>query len=61
MSRLEEMIKIRVNAIAKGTAIEQVTEDDDVRQWLVLGRMAMFFCVWAVMIMSVALIVSLRF
>lgn len=61
MARLDEMMKARVDAIAKGTQIERLTDDADVREWLVFGRLAMFFCLWAAMICAVALVISLRF
>jgi len=61
MSRFDEMMKARVDAMAKGTKIEQLTDDDDVREWLVFGRLAMFFCLWAGMICALALVISFRF
>jgi hypothetical protein len=61
MARLEDMMKDRVAAMAKGTSIERLTDDDDVREWLVLGRLAMIFCLWAAMICTVLLVISVRF
>lgn len=61
MAGLDEFMKARVDAIAKGTPIERLTDDDDVREWLVFGRLAMIFCLWAAMICAVALVISFRF
>ncbi len=61
MERLQDMMKARVNAVAKGTSIERLTDDEDVREWLVFGRFAMLFCLWAAMILPVLMIISVRF
>lgn len=61
MARLENMIKDRVDAMAKGTKIETLTDDADVREWLVFGRIAFFFTIWAAMICAVLLVISVRF
>lgn len=61
MARLDDMIKGRVDAIAKGTRIEQLTDDADVREWLVFGRIAMIATVWMAMLSAVALVISVRF
>ncbi len=61
MARFDEMMKDRVEAIAKGTKIESLSDDADVREWLVFGRIAMFFTLWAAMISVVALVISVRF
>jgi hypothetical protein len=61
MDRLNDFMKARVDAIAKGTKIERLTDDDDVREWLVFGRVAMIFTIWAAMICAVALVISVRF
>ncbi len=61
MERLQDMMKARVNAMAKGTSIERLTDDEDVREWLVFGRLAMLFCLWAAMILPVLMIISVRF
>lgn len=61
MDRLQEMMKARVDAIAKGSSIEKLTDDADVREWLVFGRIAMIFCIWAAMILPIILIISFRF
>ena len=61
MDRMQEIFNRRIQAFAKGTEIERVTDDADVRSWLVMGRMAMFFCMWMAFIIPVALVLSLRF
>lgn len=61
MSRFEEALKTRMDAMISGTSIERMTDDDDVRQWLRMGRLAMIFCIWAAMLMAVALVISFRF
>lgn len=61
MPRLEDIIEGRVDAIAKGTKIETLTDDADVREWMVFGRLAFFFTAWAAMICAVALVISVRF
>ncbi len=61
MARLDDMMKARVDAMAKGTPIERLTDDSAVREWLVLGRLAMFFCIWAGMICAIALVISFRY
>ena len=61
MDRMQEIINRRIQAFAKGTEIERVTDDEDVRGWLVMGRMAMFACIWMALILPIALIISLRF
>ena len=61
MSRLDNMMKDRVEAIAKGTRIETLTDDADVREWLVFGRIAMIATIWMAMLSAVALVISVRF
>lgn len=61
MARFEDMMKDRVDTIAKGTPIETLTDDADVREWLVFGRIAMFATIWMAMISVVALVISVRF
>jgi hypothetical protein len=39
----------------------ETADDRDLQLWLKLGRGAFFFCLWAAMILPVALIVSFRF
>lgn len=61
MARFDDMMKDRVEAIAKGTSIETTTDDPDVREWLVFGRIAMIATIWLGMISAVALAISIRF
>lgn len=61
MARIEQAVKAWMAAFAKGTHIERVTDDPDVREWLVLGRIAMFFCLWAAMIIPVLLVIWARY
>lgn len=61
MANFEEMMKDRVDAIAEGTHIAALSDDPDVREWLVFGRIAMIFTLWAAMISAVALVISVRF
>lgn len=61
MARFEDMMKDRVEAMAKGTRIEALTDDADVREWLVFGRIAMIATVWMAMLSAVALVISVRF
>lgn len=61
MARFEDMMNDRVDAIAKGTRIETLTDDPDVRQWLVFGRIAMMATIWMAMLSAVALVISVRF
>lgn len=61
MARLDEMLRARIAAMARGTRIERLSEDADVREWLVLGRIAMFVCLWAAIILPIVLLVSFRF
>lgn len=61
MARLEMMLKDRIDWVAKGTKIETLTDDDDVRTWLVFGRIAMFATIWMAMVAVVALVVAVRF
>ena len=61
MDRINEFIKTRVDAMAKGSEIERMTDDEDVREWLVMGRIAMIFTIWAAMICALALVISIRF
>jgi len=57
MSRMEE--------IAFGTEVKSTSEefqnDPDIQLWLKMGRMAMFFCLWAAMILPVLLVIAARF
>ena len=61
MSSIEEKLRSRMDKMIAGTSIERVSDDDDVREWLLLGRMALIFTVWAAMISAVALVISVRF
>ncbi len=61
MDRINEMLKARVEAIAKGSEIGRVTEDEDVREWLVFGFIAKIFTIWAAMISVLLMVISLRF
>lgn len=61
MASLEEKMKDRLQSMAKGTRIETLTEDEDVREWLVFGRIAMIATIWMAMISAVALVISVRF
>lgn len=61
MATMEEKFKAGVDKMVKGTVIERTSDDDDVREWLLLGRIAMVFTIWASMISALALIISIRF
>lgn len=61
MARFEDMMKARVEWMAKGTKIERLTDDSDVREWLVFGRIAMIATIWMAMLSAVALVISIRF
>lgn len=61
MAGFEEKMKERVQAMAKGTRIERLTDDEDVREWLVFGRIAMMATLWMAMLSAVALVISVRF
>jgi hypothetical protein len=61
MANVEEKFKSFTNKMVKGTPIERISDDDDVREWLLFGRMAMVFTIWAVMISVIALVISVRF
>jgi hypothetical protein len=61
MATMEEKFKTTVDKMVKGTPIEHVSNDDDVREWLLFGRMAMIFTLWVAMISAVALVISVRF
>lgn len=61
MARFEDMMRDRVEAIAKDTTIETLTDDADVREWLVFGRIAMIATLWMAMLSAVALVISVRF
>jgi len=51
--------------IAFGTEVKSTSEefqnDPDIQLWLKMGRMAMFFCLWAAMILPVLLVIAARF
>lgn len=40
---------------------DEFNEDKDIQQWLWMGRMAGFFCLWTSMAIPVLLIWSFRF
>lgn len=61
MASFEEKMKERVQAMARGTKIETLSDDEDVREWLVFGRIAMIATLWMAMISAVALVISIRF
>ncbi|MBY4893407.1 hypothetical protein A8B78_20380 [Jannaschia sp. EhC01] len=61
MASFEDKMKDRVQAMAKGTRIETLSDDEDVREWLVFGRIAMMATIWMAMISAVALVISVRF
>ena len=61
MASIEEKMKSRMDKMIRGTSIERVSDDDDVREWLLFGRMAMFFTLWVAMISALALVISFRF
>lgn len=61
MASFEEKMRERVQAMAKGTRIETLSDDESVREWLVFGRIAMIATLWMAMISAVALVISLRF
>lgn len=58
MASFEAMMKDRLQSMAKGTRIETLTDDEDVREWLVFGRIAMIATIWMGMISAVALVIS---
>ncbi|MEX3014152.1 hypothetical protein [Gymnodinialimonas hymeniacidonis] len=61
MASMEEKMKSRMDKMIQGTSIERISDDEDVREWLLFGRMAMIFTLWAAMISAVALVISVRF
>ncbi|WP_224813746.1 hypothetical protein [Hasllibacter sp. MH4015] len=61
MANMDEKIKARISAMAANSKVARVSDDEDVREWLFFGRIAMIFCIWAIMIIAVALVVSFRF
>ncbi|GAB5448048.1 hypothetical protein [Gymnodinialimonas sp.] len=61
MASFEDKMRDRVQSMAKGTRIEALTDDEDVREWLVFGRIAMIATLWMAMISAVALVISIRF
>lgn len=61
MASFEDKMRDRVQAMAKGTRIETLTDDADVREWLVFGRIAMIATIWMAMLSAVALVISVRF
>jgi hypothetical protein len=36
-------------------------EDKDIQLWLMMGRMAFFFCMWSAMILPIVLVIMFRF
>lgn len=36
-------------------------EDRDIQLWLLMGRMAFFFCMWSAMILPIVLVIMFRF
>lgn len=58
MSRMEA---IEPEAAIMTESGADTADDRDLQLWLKLGRGAFFFCLWAAMVLPVALIVSLRF
>ncbi len=61
MASMEEKVRSQMDKMIKGTSIERISDDDDVREWLFFGRMAMIFTLWAAMISVVLLVISFRF
>ncbi|MEM8850391.1 MAG: hypothetical protein AAGE03_10185 [Pseudomonadota bacterium] len=63
MARARADLEAEVAAARVPTAssADETESDVDVQLWNRMGRYAMFFCIWAAMIMPILLILSFRF
>jgi len=60
MSRIEQF-EAAMKAPGQSNVSQEFAEDADIQQWLKMGRMAFFFCIWVSMAIPIALIYSFRF